>query len=632
MQEVAMLRCSAKVDSAHAERPAYRSSAAGYAVSPRPWAPQKRASMPKWARKFALLCLLVLISFAAAAEPLDFVVLLDISESMMPYFDDTVNYLIRDILKQHLAPSDGFHLLTFASTPAIELTLEIKNEQNVDDALNRVLLLQPLGKYTDLVSALKFVYTYTSGLRQDSHKKILVLTDGIHDPPPGSPYPVRDNIFLETAKEVAQDIRREGWDITLVQFPSGKSSLPASESGGNTAPGSAQGAESTSGAGVVVSPSAGGKSGGETGSSGQETQISPAAAGTIESTDKQATGAGQETVTGPGQSGGQGSQAEQRNVQEDLYPTLAKDLDVDVLSYDAGDADITHRALGAPELVFPDDLGKVGYSFILPLTIRNLTDEKILVELSGLIWNNTDILNSQVTAAVPPEKSAKMRARVNLPRSIEPGPLTLNLEAVFKDDLRIYPRKGAVSVTLRGSAFRNVRSANVLPVLGYIGLSLVGIIVLTLMVFGARALVTRVFATIGTSAVQGVFGTPSDRAIEMYVEGQNSKIGTRNVNYIRDGGSASVGGGFSSFLIYLYKLPARIGLVSRKGTSYTFTPEKPEFFESGEVKDCLDKDITVLCNRGRKVKIRFRRFISPLERINAIMRLAQKPEPKKDQT
>ena len=65
-------------------------------------------------KKALVLCLFILVSFIVGAVPLDFVVLLDISESMLPYFDDTINYLIGDLLKQHLVEFDGFHLLTFA--------------------------------------------------------------------------------------------------------------------------------------------------------------------------------------------------------------------------------------------------------------------------------------------------------------------------------------------------------------------------------------------------------------------------------------------------------------------------------------------------------------------------------------
>ncbi|MBN1686065.1 MAG: VWA domain-containing protein [Spirochaetales bacterium] len=545
---------------------------------------------------------LVIIALAAAASPLDFVVLLDISESMLPYFDDTVNYLIRDILKEHLVPSDGFHLLTFADNPGIELMLDLESGDAIDDALNRILLLQPLGSYTDLVSALRFVYSYTKGLRQQSEKKILVLTDGIHDPPPGSPYAIGGDIYARTATEVAREMRKEGWHITLVQFPALK--VPAFLETEGTDAGTTSAADTLPGAETAAITRGGATTAAET----------PA----VE--DERITGANAEADTA--------SEPVDEKTVDDTYAALAKDLDVDVLVYGQPDGDTTHRVLGAPELVFPENLGRVGRVFTMPLTVRNLSDDRILVELEGLIWNGADLLDSPVILSVRPQKSRELRAKIRIPSSVESGPVTLDLEAVFGDDLRIYPRKGSVTITLKGDGLRDAaRSVHLLPVLGYAGAIAGGIVLLILLTFAARSLLARAFATAGTSAAQAVYGTADDRAIEMYVEGQNPHIGNRNVHYIRKDGSATVGGGFSSFLIYLYKFPPRIGLLSRKGDRYAFLPVKPEFFEDAEaVDDCLDKDIAVVSSTGRRLTIRFRRYISALEQINAIMRLVRKPE------
>ena len=167
---------------------------------------------------------LVLLSFSSLlAEPLDFIALLDVSESMLPFFEDTANYLIRDTLGQSLANGDGFHLLSFADTPEVELIREIDTERDVESALQHLLLLQPLGRYTDLISALRYVFTYTSQIRGESAKKILILTDGIHDPPPGSPYAGADIDVSGIVAEIARDIRAAGWEVSLIKFPAPES-------------------------------------------------------------------------------------------------------------------------------------------------------------------------------------------------------------------------------------------------------------------------------------------------------------------------------------------------------------------------------------------------------------------------
>ena len=129
-----------------------------------------------------LLCFVIFVGAATtpvSATDIDFIVLLDVSESMLPYFDDTVYYLIRDILSLHLEPGDRFHFISFANTPEIELATEIQEDNQVESILSRILLLQPLGRYTDLVFAFNYLYTYARDLSASSKKRILILTDGI---------------------------------------------------------------------------------------------------------------------------------------------------------------------------------------------------------------------------------------------------------------------------------------------------------------------------------------------------------------------------------------------------------------------------------------------------------------------
>ncbi|MAG14175.1 MAG: hypothetical protein CMN78_06225 [Spirochaetales bacterium] len=188
--------------------------------------------------RIILAAMLLILAFAgpAYADTIDFVVLLDVSESMFSFFDDTVNFLIRAIVEEHLQKDDGFHLVSFANSPDVELSRVIATQEDIDAVLNRILLLHPLGKYTDLVSALKYLYSFIETLRPDSSKKILILTDGIHDPPPGSPYPATDVELRSVLEKTATQIRDEGWDVGVLQFPDGREEAPA----GPAAPGPAR--------------------------------------------------------------------------------------------------------------------------------------------------------------------------------------------------------------------------------------------------------------------------------------------------------------------------------------------------------------------------------------------------------
>ena len=109
--------------------------------------------------------------------------------------------------------------------------------------------------------------------------------------------------------------------------------------------------------------------------------------------------------------------------------------------------------------------------------------------------------------------------------------------------------------------------------------------------------------------------------IEMRVEQQNHRIGFRNVHRITGGGARSVGGRFSSFLIFFVPMPANIAQIRNVDGRYVFTPTRTELFPGvGEVADCLGKEIPFVDGRGRRMTLQFREWVSPLDEINRIMR------------
>ena len=159
-------------------------------------------------KSIIILLFSITITNWLVSEQIDNIVLLDTSVSMLPYYSSTVNYLINDIVKQQLQIGDSFHLLSFNDYPEYEISRTIKGESEIVDILNRILLLQPVGKYTDLISAFSFLYEYTAKLRLNSIKNIIILTDGIHDPPPDSSYPV-SSTNLDDIKKISENMKSQ---------------------------------------------------------------------------------------------------------------------------------------------------------------------------------------------------------------------------------------------------------------------------------------------------------------------------------------------------------------------------------------------------------------------------------------
>ncbi len=571
---------------------------------------------------------------AQQSDPIDLVVLVDTSESMLPYWQDTTDYIIKNIVTGVLHKGDTFHLISFASHPELEISKRIETQQDVKNILARFLLLQPLGRYTDLVAAIQYLYQYVIDLPLATQKRIIILTDGIDDPPPDSSFPLRfgpNGQDLSGNKQIiidtAQAMRQHGWEVHIIQYPIA-GSVPASSvpkqpgaqllggngaqagtgEAGKTPSGSAQAARGGASAGQAQGQTSGQGSSGQT-SGGQ------AAAG-------EAPGGG-----AGGQGVGSGSGAAGSG-ETGLLNDLSKTLGVPIQQFEGGSKqNLANIATGSPSITFPKNLGNIGYETTAPFVIRNFEDQPILVQLTGIVYDGVNILRHPVNQPVGAKKQATLKAPLRLPVSLSPGAHTIDVELQFADSLRVSPHAGRLAFTLRkGLIEAQGISFYALPVL--FGLIFVAVIVLIIIFI--RRIVAGLGAAPSASIAPRVRFDGANGAInpiELRVSGQNPNIGGRNIHPVGSGSRRTVGGGGSAFLIYLYPCPAHIGEIVSVGESYSFVPSRPEYFPdlSGELNDCLGKPIRVRTSEGHEVTITFRRYVSPLEEVNRIMHLIDKP-------
>jgi hypothetical protein len=110
--------------------------------------------------------------------------------------------------------------------------------------------------------------------------------------------------------------------------------------------------------------------------------------------------------------------------------------------------------------------------------------------------------------------------------------------------------------------------------------------------------------------------------IEMRVSEQNHRIGFRNVHRIPPGAARTVGGRFSSYLIYLVPMPPSIAEIRNEDGRYVFVPLRKELFPriSAALEDCLEVDIPFVTPGGREMTLQFREWLSPREEMNRLMR------------
>jgi hypothetical protein len=236
---------------------------------------------------------------------------------------------------------------------------------------------------------------------------------------------------------------------------------------------------------------------------------------------------------------------------------------------------------------------------------------------------------------VPAAGEAQLNGRVTLPDNLADGDQTLALRLKFKDDERVVGGSGAVSFVFKKDLAPQVFAflPNWLLIVAIAGI----IILLLLFILLVHVMRTRGFHlslrhTLDADTLSGDAGRGRNRhghydenshhsyALEMIVGFQKRHIGQRNIRRIPTGKALSVGGGSSAFLIFLVPVPARIAEISFNSGTFTFTPIRMEFFPElkGELRNCLETPIKTVSRRGYVLEIQFRRYVSPLDEINAI--------------
>jgi len=529
-------------------------------------------------KKSLFITILFLISIhLIVSEQIDNIVLLDTSESMFPYYSGTIDYLIEDIVQQQLEPGDTFHLLSFNDFPEYEISRTIRNESEMQDILKRILLLQPIGKYTDLISAFSFLYEYTGKLQLNSIKRIIILTDGIHDPPPESPYPISPDNSNDIIK-ISQNMKKQGWNVTLVKFP--QINIDNNKQGDSN---------------------------------------------TVD--DIKSTGD-----------------------KTNFLGIIADELDGTVIIIDKkGDGNTTTNIItGAPEIEFPGDLGTVGHKFKADFKIINHSSDSVLLKLTAIKSIDNVLLHDPLSIQLDPEETKNIELILELPDNIKEGRYSNNIELLFDDSYRAYPRKGNLNYYFDPTISdikNNIDTRFILYII-------LGIIVLIILAYILVAIYRNIGLS-GSSSEKSVntidgkktytSGTPKIKAryadknrkevkgqiaIEMVVQNQNRQIGHRNIHFIEESHPLSVGGaGSEYFLIFIIATGKRIGeIVMEKGV-VSFVPKDKDFFPDlagNKLNNCLSIPIKIVNKTGIETFIIFNEWISPVERLNRIMHLLDK--------
>ncbi len=542
---------------------------------------------------FIVLSFIFCTNLFCAEEGLDLILMVDTSSSMERYFGDLTNFIVSGILADYLREGDTFHLLRFADTPAFELAEKYEGSASLEVVLSKLLLLRDkllFGKYTDIISGIEYLVRYAESLPKDKRKLLILLTDGVNDPPPESRFfGMSQDEVHNRLKELAQKtIERYGWTVRIIIYPFAESRTTDK-----------------------TKATEGTKTGG-TATTSSDSSAPPTGTKTAESAARTA------------------------EADKDTFINMVQDsLKATVVPYDDKNKTVMSNVVtGFPKLVFPGYLGDVGRIVPVPFKVQNFLKNNLTVELVKVSYGGENLMRDpSVKAVILPDTTLPFTVHVVLPADLTAGRHELPVTLEFPGDIRIYPTSGTLSFNYKGDALGSItqNSANylVFVIIAFIValIAIVLFVVIKLRVF--EKLFTDILRPSGARGDRVGRGPESyEDLLEMRVAFQNPHVGFRNIHRIEEGKAATVGGGLSTFLIFLIPIPAHIAEVTKDGDDYVFTPLKEEFFpeQQDPLPNCLEKDIHIVSKHGYRSVIRFHKYVSPLTQLNNLLHSVQHSE------
>lgn len=325
-----------------------------------------------------LFCTLAFTNVNQASNKADVVILLDNSGTMLPYYDEVNSKVLTEICDNFVRLGDTFHLLSFNEKPVTEISQPVKTEADIYKIISRFNLLYPLGPYTDFPSALQYAQQYIASLDVYNQKVLIIISDGLFNPAENSTF------YNKTSEEINNAIntsiskmKSEGTHIYYIKAPFPEDlNLKSLEDGSTTNTGDA--------------------------------------------TD--------ETVY-----------FEYGTTLENLPEVSTSELVPDENTTYNSDSFIG-PILSMPEISTKKDFGNKKLNFTLPVTVKNTSNEKIKLELTQVLINETNVLKDSVFVKIPANKSKKINAKIQMPKDTQLGQQQIFAECVFADNVRTRPQ------------------------------------------------------------------------------------------------------------------------------------------------------------------------------------------------
>ena len=443
----------------------------------------------------------------------EIVILMDTSGTILPYYEDINNRVLSEINDKFVRKGDTVHVLSFNADARYEMSQKINSEKDMSRVVSRFLLLYQLGKSSDFLTGLQYARQYGSNLPDTKEKILIIISDGIFNPPESSPYKnYTDDQIKNEIGLLAGSIRKKGWKVYYVKLPypadavirgldgkefynpGGGYAGTGSGSSGSQGAGGSTGGGSTSGTSGSTSNGGGYAGGGSTsGTSGSTSSGGGYTGGSTASGTSGSTSSGGGSTGGGSTSGnsgtdqggsgntgtGQGSLTDVSKDFKEASGAAGSELPKD----ENGKFTITDNAEDLPLINFPDEgLEAHGNKLAFSFEVTNNSDEDVELYLTHIVIDNgvniskipVDSQNTKIKAS---EKDVPIRVSALLPDEYKEGNYNIIMRLEFAEGKRVLPQVMETSLAVFPTSFQRLKNSNALWFI------LLGLILLLLLIF-----------------------------------------------------------------------------------------------------------------------------------------------------
>ncbi len=196
----------------------------------------------------ALLSCVALLPMAAddRTEPIDLMVALDRSLSMRQEIGAVKQYIETQIVDQTLQPGDTFVVVAFYGQNEIAVSQTLTATSDRESIKRAIDALAPKEAFTDIGFALDRLRDEVRERGVPGRKKtLLLITDAIDEPPPGSKYSDPGSWRGHEYMRVTSETQKEGWKIIVLGVGEQAAMQPAGAAAGGSGAGGAAGQPSS---------------------------------------------------------------------------------------------------------------------------------------------------------------------------------------------------------------------------------------------------------------------------------------------------------------------------------------------------------------------------------------------------